>query len=75
MNKLDKFRVNGKFHLLMQVEGRVQVQTPSTTPDTYALILRRLSLRSLIHFAARVWSRQPALCRLCVRCGGAKKVF
>jgi len=25
MHKLDKFRMNGKFQLLMQVEGRVQV--------------------------------------------------
>ena len=30
MHRLDKFRVNGKFQLLMAVEGRVQVMRPHT---------------------------------------------
>ena len=30
MHRLDKFRVNGKFQLLMAVEGRVQVMRTHT---------------------------------------------
>jgi hypothetical protein len=49
MHKLDKFRVNGKFHLLMQVEGRVQVLAPLLLPihwcisHNHALVMMRIS--------------------------------